>query len=203
MTQPNSSVLSSVWGLQSTFTAQTSVFSCTPDELRLPLKYLFYTQCIRNQHFQFLLKAWGCRVPHASVHVLSTWTHPCPGIRASCGNGAPISNSIVRKLSGLWTVMLHPFCQYRWGSRDRGFQPFCFHAATSVHAGLSLRERIGAILQNSSFLECACICVTESSFVGPYLLSSCFHGTRPCRGNGVVSYTIWCSFLYDTYPDVS
>ena len=23
------------------------------------------------------------------------------------------------------------------------------------------------------------------------------------RGSGVVSYTIWCSFLYDTYPDVS
>ena len=25
------------------------------------------------------------------------------------------------------------------------------------------------------FLECACICVTESSYVGPNLLPSCFH----------------------------
>ena len=27
--------------------------------------------------------------------------------------------------------------------------------------------------------------------------------TNTYRGSGVVSYTIWCSFLYDTYPDVS
>ena len=42
---------------QSTFTAQSvRIFSRTPDDLRFPLKYLFYTQCIRcirNQHSQF------------------------------------------------------------------------------------------------------------------------------------------------------
>ena len=40
-------------GSQSTFTAQSvRIFSRTQDELRFPLKYLFYTQCIRNQHFK-------------------------------------------------------------------------------------------------------------------------------------------------------
>ena len=52
-------------GSQSTFTAQSvRIFSRTPDDLRFPFKYLFYTQCIRNQHSQFfLLQVKGMGVP--------------------------------------------------------------------------------------------------------------------------------------------
>ena len=59
------------------------------------------TQCIRNQHSQFfLLEVKGLGVPfRLQVHVLSTRRRGL--IRASCGHGAPISNSIVRELSGL------------------------------------------------------------------------------------------------------
>ena len=46
--------------------------------------------------------------------------------------GAPISNSIVRELSGLWTVMLHPFGILSVGG---------FHAATR-----SMRDWVWAFL---------------------------------------------------------
>ena len=99
-------------------------FHRTPDELCFPLEYLFFTQCIRNQHFQiFLLQVKGLGVPfRMQVHVLSTWTYPCV-VWTRCSHQQFDSWS---QLSGLWTVMLHPFGILSVGG---------FHAATRFMRG--------------------------------------------------------------------
>ena len=59
-------------------------FYRTPDKLCFPLEYLFFTQCIRNQHFQFFyfkLKAWECRSVFIPVCKSSFARVSCPRLR--------------------------------------------------------------------------------------------------------------------------
>ena len=91
----------------------------TPDNSVFLWSICLFTQCIRNQHFQiFLLQVKGLGVQfRMQVHVLSTWTYPCV-VWTRCSHQQFDSWS---QLSGLWTVMLHPFGILSGGG---------FHAAT-------------------------------------------------------------------------
>ena len=96
----------------------------TPDNSVFLWSICLFTQCIRNQHFQiFLLQVKGLGVPfRMQVHVLSTWTYPCV-VWTRCSHQQFDSWS---QLSGLWTVMLHPFGILSVGG---------FHAATRFMRG--------------------------------------------------------------------
>ena len=96
----------------------------TPDNSVFLWSICLFTQCIRNQHFQiFLLQVKGLGVQfRMQVHVLSTWTYPCV-VWTRCSHQQFDSWS---QLSGLWTVMLHPFGILSVGG---------FHAATRFMRG--------------------------------------------------------------------
>ena len=96
-------------GFLSTLTAQSvSIFIAHQMNSVFLWSICFHT-VLRNQHFLLpvlLLQVKGLGVPfRMQVHGLSAWTYPCV-VWTRCSHQQFDSWS---QLSGLWTVMLHPF----------------------------------------------------------------------------------------------